>query len=536
MRKITMFTLALCICFIWVLPVGAVNYSDIDNHWAQQDITCLSARGLVSGKTSGQFAPEQVLTRQEAITMLVRLNGPGTGIYHAEGLASSGKGVSPWAVSYLDSALQKGIINESELRAVDWGAPATRVEMAVWLSKTLQLTPVVNDSEGIMGIFKDVGVIYPYQVPYVIPVVKNGLMMGSNGYFRPLDSLKRSEAAVLINRADARFPQAGGIKMERGQVVRIDRSYHVAVVVRDTVGLERSLLVTQQTVFYRSGKKIMYGNLPTGQWLNYIVNGSQLVYAECSGATEAPPVYTLPALPTSISVVGELEELNQSAGLVRVYSGGTQLSYRLGTTLTTGYINAKAGDEVALTIINGWVTGIVVVTIVDEDNNSIDNTGSGDYILYKATLDEADASDDEISLTSVYRLEDGRWRSRSNLQMNVKRNSDIYYEGEEIDLEDLEEDHDGETVYVVYDEDREEGLQIRVRDGSEYVWNDVVARTSSSSFNLEDEEEKVYYDDSTIVIHDNRLVNGSYIDEDDEIVVVVNRDGSTYRAAVVIID
>lgn len=701
MRKTTIFTLILCICLLWSFPVGAAEYSDIGNHWAEQDIARLSARGLVSGEAGGQFAPEQTITRQEAIAMLVRMGGQGTTV-PASGVAAVSKGVSPWAVNYLEQALQKGIINENELRASDWSAPATRAEMAVWLSKTLQLTPVVNDSEGIMNTFQDRAYVYSYQAPYIIPLIKNGVMVGSNGYLRPLSSLKRSEAAVLINRADIKFPQPGGNKAERGQVVSVDSSYHIAVMLKDASGLQRSRVITQQTGLYSNGRKISYKNLAKGQWLNYIVNGSQLLYAEVAGTVQS--YVPAPVVPATVSVIGELEELNTAAGLVRIYAGGTQLSYRTQPFLSV-YTNAKAGDEVALTVQNGWVSSITAVTIdkAGTNNTSSNNSSSSsDYTIYKATLKEVN-SDDEIYLTSVYKLEDGRWRSSSSMHMEVERNADIYYDGDEIDLEDLEDDyegdtayvaydedndeavtirvkkgseynyddvvdrvnsrslelddndevycdddviviedgklrdwedvekgddvfvtvnytggryyaaviellddsdssssddlvvyrgylsdvdeagkeiklrsvyylgssdwrsrsdlwidvprnteiyydndaidledleddHDGETIYVAYDEDEEEALQIRVRDGSEYVWSDVVERTWSGSFELEDEEQRVYYDDSTIVIHDNRLVNGSYIDEDDDVLVVVERNGSTYRAAIVIID
>ncbi|HEX3010875.1 MAG TPA: S-layer homology domain-containing protein [Syntrophomonadaceae bacterium] len=530
MRKIAFIILTLSICLLPV-PARAANYSDLNNHWAQQDVARLSARGLISGKSGNLFAPEQILTRQEAIAMLVRMKGTVTGTY---GPAQSGKGVSPWAVTYMDAALQKGIINENELRVIDWGAPTTRTEMAVWLCKTLPLSPVVNDSEGIMASFKDAGNIYSYQTPYIIPVMKNGLMTGSYGFFRPGDGLKRCEAASLINRADIKFPQPGGSQMQRGQVARVDSGYHVAIVIRDAAGSEKSFMVTQQTAFYRSGRKITYSNLSAGQWVNYIVNGSQLEYAEAAGTDETSPGYTAPVLPTSLSVVGQLEKIDQNTGLIMVYSGGTQLSYRLGPYLAAGYISAKAGDEVALTVVNGWVTGITVVSIDndDKDSSSDDNSSSGDYVIYKGTLDEADASDDEISLTSVYRLEDGHWRSRSNLQMDIN-GADIYYDDEDIDLEDLEDDYEGDTVYVAYDEDNDEAITIRVKKGSEYnYYDDTVGDITSSTMELDDND-KVYAYDDVMVIENGQLKDWSDIDEDDEVSATVNYTGGRYYAVII---
>lgn len=529
--------LALSICLIWALPALAASYADTANHWAEQDIARMSARGLVSGTGGGLFGPEQVLTRQEAVSMLVRLSGMQTGSVYASGWASSSKGVAPWAVGYLDQAVQKGIVNDMEIRGLDWGAPASRAEMAVWLGKTLGMVPVVNDSEGIMSAFKDAWAISSAQVPYIIPLVKNGLMVGSNGCFRPLDGLKRAEAAALLSRADARFPQAGGHKMERGQFVRLDSGYYVTVVVREAAGQEKSLVVTQQTLFYGNGKKISSKNLGAGQMLNYICNGNQLVYAEVAG-TNAWSAYTPPVMTNAISVVGEVEEINHSSSLIRVYAGGTQLSYRLSSSLSAGYINARVGDEVALTVVNGWVTGVSVLTTAKNESWSSTpverERTSQKYTVYKGTLDEVNASNYEIRLTSVSTLDRGRWPTRSgSLRLEVQRGVEIYYDGEPITLRNLAYDHEGDIVYLALDDYNEEVLSIRVKKGSEYNYYDNrVEDITSRRLELEDND-YIYGDDDVIVIEDGKLAYWDDIEEDDEVFVTANYTGGRYYAAVI---
>jgi len=49
-----------------------VNFSDISNHWVENEIKIAAQHGLVLGKGDGTFAPNQYITRQEIAVMLDR--------------------------------------------------------------------------------------------------------------------------------------------------------------------------------------------------------------------------------------------------------------------------------------------------------------------------------------------------------------------------------------------------------------------------------------------------------------------------------
>ncbi len=51
------------------------EFSDVENHWAKEGISYVSALGIMNGVAEGEFAPDEKLTRGMLVTMLYRLSG-----------------------------------------------------------------------------------------------------------------------------------------------------------------------------------------------------------------------------------------------------------------------------------------------------------------------------------------------------------------------------------------------------------------------------------------------------------------------------
>lgn len=464
MRKFMSWFLALVIMAVFVGPAQGVVFRDILTHWAEYDILRINARGLMSGDGNGNFKPDNPISRQEAATLLVRLTGgeaQARGAAARSGVENVARGLSGWAAGYVGVALQQGIIDYNEVRILDWSGAAQRQEVAEWLSKALKLTPLVGD-QGMLNQFKDVDQISAQKGPYIIPLVKDGILAGtSTGYFKPLDSMKRAEIAALLNRVLVKYPAPG-----------------------------------------------IAGNL------------SVLVPDVNSG---------------NMSVVGDVEDINWSQGMVEVYSNGHQLRYQMSTARSSSNFDTdiRSGDEVVLTVNNGLVTSLRLVNARRDSKSSRSN--GNDCVVYRAVLDNVDTSNKKIKLESgtVKELDNGNWKSRSgSLTLKVASRVDVYYDGDDINFSKLE-DYEGDTVYVAYDDDQDETVKIRVKKGSESHYDDTIKSVSSSSFKLKHDNDTVYYDDSTIVIRDGELIDGRDLDKDDDVYVVVDRSGSKDYAAVV---
>ncbi len=54
---------------------SAKSFTDIGNHWAEDDIKRMAAAGVIEGYEDGTFKPDQPVTRAEAVTMILRNEG-----------------------------------------------------------------------------------------------------------------------------------------------------------------------------------------------------------------------------------------------------------------------------------------------------------------------------------------------------------------------------------------------------------------------------------------------------------------------------
>ena len=54
---------------------GAAGFTDVAGHWGQEAIERVVALGLIDGKTSTTFAPDEIMTRADLVLALYRLAG-----------------------------------------------------------------------------------------------------------------------------------------------------------------------------------------------------------------------------------------------------------------------------------------------------------------------------------------------------------------------------------------------------------------------------------------------------------------------------
>ncbi|GBG09024.1 putative cell wall-binding protein, partial [Paenibacillus agaridevorans] len=88
--------------------------SDIQSHWAAGAIATLAGHGVINGYTDGTFRPNQTISRQEMVTMLLKLvNEEALPNKHEGDFADIGN-VSPFAVNSVQAAGKAGIIQGYE--------------------------------------------------------------------------------------------------------------------------------------------------------------------------------------------------------------------------------------------------------------------------------------------------------------------------------------------------------------------------------------------------------------------------------------
>ncbi|MCA0756098.1 S-layer homology domain-containing protein [Paenibacillus sp. N4] len=200
------------------LRVNVPLFSDIPGHWAQEDIEALAAAGTVAGYGEGRFGPNDQVTGEALIKMLVlslteelpngkrqwkksfrwrvkdeRL-GAQMGLAEYSLLPETGK---RWSAPYLSAAKEIGITE-------DWSAdglrePFKRKEVALLAANVMRMvaparlakTPAFSDMNAVEAKYRDaVSLTAGYSVFSGYP----------DGTFRPEEHVTRAEAAIVITR------------------------------------------------------------------------------------------------------------------------------------------------------------------------------------------------------------------------------------------------------------------------------------------------------------------------------------------------
>ncbi|WP_052759507.1 S-layer homology domain-containing protein [Paenibacillus sp. DMB20] len=106
---------ALIVRYAGLKPKGtSTGFKDVDaKAWYAGYVATAKEKGLISGVTAHEFAPNQAITRQEMATILVRLKGLPKNTYAASGLKDQ-KQVSAWALPYVKYAYQSGLMSGND--------------------------------------------------------------------------------------------------------------------------------------------------------------------------------------------------------------------------------------------------------------------------------------------------------------------------------------------------------------------------------------------------------------------------------------
>lgn len=167
--------------------------SDIDGHWAGNSVRYVYDNSLMNGYADGTFGPDNKITRAEFTTVMARY----LGLESAPDKADHFSDVKEhWAKGYIGALVEKGIVNgvSDELFAPD--STVTREQIAVILSRTLALEPVIPTEK-----YADDAQISSWAYDGVYSIFTAGIMKGdTSGNFSPLAGATRAEVATILYR------------------------------------------------------------------------------------------------------------------------------------------------------------------------------------------------------------------------------------------------------------------------------------------------------------------------------------------------
>ena len=170
-------------------------YKDIDEtHWAYDTVKYLTEKKVINGDETGNFRPEDTVTRAEFAKMIVA----GFGLYDAEAEAEfSDIPNTHWAYKYVASLAKKGVINGINDTTFGGDMLISRQDMAVMISRVSSTFSTEGEP-----VFADSTDIADYAVSAVTSLSSMNII---NGYdddtYRPHNNATRAEAATIISRS-----------------------------------------------------------------------------------------------------------------------------------------------------------------------------------------------------------------------------------------------------------------------------------------------------------------------------------------------
>lgn len=182
---------------ITCLPQSVAAFSDTRQHWARPQIDHLESRELINGYPDGGYHPESYITREEFITLVIRV------LNKEEEAGQLMKGESffkdvhnqSWAKGYIEVARELNITSGD-----GWGnfqpmKPVSREEAITMLVKSLGDVP----EDTYPFAYSDNDQISAWAWETVSYASREGLIHGyPDGTFRPRQNLTRAEVTVLL--------------------------------------------------------------------------------------------------------------------------------------------------------------------------------------------------------------------------------------------------------------------------------------------------------------------------------------------------
>lgn len=160
--------------------------------WANDAVNYLYEKGVISGKSENSFSPQQNVTREEFVKMIVLAFS----LYDANAKHSFNDFVDgAWYESFIASAYNNGIVKGVSGSTFGIGTSITRQDVAVIVARAKKAPENIGENAG----FSDESSIADYARSSVKWMKDKGYLSGyEDGSFKPNFNCTRAEAAKII--------------------------------------------------------------------------------------------------------------------------------------------------------------------------------------------------------------------------------------------------------------------------------------------------------------------------------------------------
>jgi hypothetical protein len=272
-------------------------FNDMENSTYLEDVTRMSALGVVKKHGDMNYRPGEGITGYEALSLLVRLSGQEAAVQQRVLDNSAGMSVQGVAglfnEEYLAEALALNILTNDEERNLT--APISREIFGAWVARTVGLQPTFGDQYNIFG-FNDWGEVTPLYRGIIESLITQRIMSaGNDGNFRPSGIVTRGEAASILAEASKQVYGNLGITEYYGLVTAIDGTNliengenisQLTIYVQNVDGTLTGLRMSENKTTTQKRDMVVYKNsvsdsraLAVGDEIEYLVRNGEVIYS-----------------------------------------------------------------------------------------------------------------------------------------------------------------------------------------------------------------------------------------------------------------
>lgn len=173
------------------------EYTDIEEHWAKDNILFVTSRDLFKGMGNNEFSPNTSITRGMFVTVLCKLWNIDVSEYNSSSFTDVNK--SEWYHPYIEWAKEANIISGYGNELFGPNDVITREQMALITYNFIKYTQLEVEYIGQINPFNDIDTINEWAVDAVDNMRQAGIINGKpNNIFDPKDTATRAEAATVI--------------------------------------------------------------------------------------------------------------------------------------------------------------------------------------------------------------------------------------------------------------------------------------------------------------------------------------------------
>lgn len=248
--------------------------------WALQHITKMSIKGLVEGTPDGRFLPDQAVSQEQALAMVLRAMGAKSEAesYNGTDYTTLYRDVSDWAKGYVSVANEKGLLEIDEGDRFRGQYAASRQWIAQLLVRMINKEQEAAGYEEVASPFADSADIAEWAESYVKLAASDeyGLIKGfknaDGSYdFKPKASVTRAQLAVLISLAEKYLAAKVGEEVQ-GEVLSASGNE----LVLDTPTGQQKFSVASDISVFKDNKKVSVSSLQRYQPVLIIKSSSDV--------------------------------------------------------------------------------------------------------------------------------------------------------------------------------------------------------------------------------------------------------------------